>query len=499
MLNVYNVFDNDPVEVVKRDMVPPITTEELLDQSNPLPRQLAPAVTSATDYIQQHISEEKKRAADQEADTLDKKIMAARGGQNTDNVAAQLDDLVVAWNRGSNRGFTGPELRWIRARVQDYFLGYDAVEPLMRDPRVTEILIGAAQPRLVKTPDGNGGIREQWDGGTRIEIGGTLTAAPGVVFGSDDDVLTLASQTLLPRTPPTIAEPIQSGMLENKTRVEVRHRIVGNGDTFVALRRHPLSAWTLQMLIDNGTITEELACDLATWKRDRYNLLIAGGTSSGKTTLTNGLLGFVDPAHHLIIIEDTPELNPPGFVFATRATTRPSRGTMKDVTQNDLMRSSLRSRPEILAIGEARGGELVEVLKAQRTGHHGSFTTLHADSAADSIIRMKDMLAETSEGTTGSLDHKIASAIDIIIFQKRLEDGRRRVTEVIEIRKPDATSTREIDTVEFTHLYRYDPNTDTQVRVGEVSPELKAIRGVPASRAPLTMRDVAIAHELTHG
>lgn len=501
MLHIQNVFgDDDATPVVARDMIRPITTDELLDENNPLPRGMAASVTAATEFIQDHIQSEKKKADGADADTLDRRIVAARSGVKVEQTAAEIDNLVVEWNRGSNRGLDRDELRWVRARLQDRFLGYDAVEPFMRDPRVTEILIAAPQPRLVKTfNEAAGEIEEKWDNGTRVEITGLgLVSAPGVVFGSDTDVLNLASQTLLPKNPPTVASPVQSGMLDNGTRVEVKHRIVTNGrDTFISLRRHPLSAWTLWDLIQNGSLTEELACDLATWKRDRYNAVISGPTSSGKTSLANGMLGFVDPDHHLIIVEDTPELNPPPFVFASRCRTRPAKGEIDDITINTMMRSALRSRPEILAIGEARGGELVEVLKAQRTGHHGSFTTLHADSPADTVVRMEDMLTETGEVGEGSVAHKIASAIDIIVYQKRLDNGARRVTGVVEVVKPDPESTEKVERVEIRPLYRYDYDADQIVKVADVSNRLKNIRHVPLDRQPVTMDEIRRIHEMS--
>jgi hypothetical protein len=232
---------------------------------------------------------------------------------------------------------------------------------------------------------------------------------------------------------------------------------------------------------------------------NQSHLYLVGKTliPTHNTSTLNALIGFIDPQHHLIIIEDTPELNPPPFVFTSRAVTRRGRGEMEAVDQNDLMRSALRSRPEILAIGEARGGELVEILKAQSTGHHGSFSSLHADSAADSVVRMKGMLRETGEGAAGGLDHKIASAIDLIIFQKKLDNGLRRITSVLEIIKPEQNSVKEITEIQVRQLWTYDIETDTHIKLADISDELRTIRGVPANRAVVTMEEIETIHLLS--
>jgi Flp pilus assembly CpaF family ATPase len=497
MLNLHNVFDSEPeTTTTTRGMIRPITTEELLDGTNTLPARMAPAVDNATEHIQTHIKEQNQLNGGKNDDGLDKQIKKIREGNTEDreDIATKLDNLVIEWNRLKGGSYSTEELRWVRCRVQDRFLGYDAVEPFMRDPRITEILITAPAPQLVKKWDEETGtITQHWDGGTRVEIGGKLVPAPGVIFG-DGKVLQLATDVLLPKSTTSVSEPIQSGMLPNKTRVEVRHPILGS-DTFIALRRHPLSAWTLKMLIDNGTISEELACDLATYKRDRYNLVISGSTGSGKSSLANALLGFVNPDHHILLVEDTPELNPPGFVFATRAITRPSKGEMRDIGISELMRSSLRSRPEILAVGECRGGEMAMVLRTMRSGHHGSFTTLHADSASDTIIRMEDMLDESGEGS-GNFAHKIASSVDLIIFQSRLPDGSRKVVSILEITKPDRSSTKKIEEVEFRTLWDYDYETGTQVKVADVSDELRSIRHV-TNPTSVTIEEVNRIHELS--
>lgn len=486
-LTIQDVFADDAEgapdtsSVEERKLFEPIGMEELLDEENALPRETLKPIVEATKYIQEVAQDQKRAAAameDSDAETLSDRISAGveagTGSQAWLVVAREIDDLVIEWQKNSTRRLSSTQLRWVRARIQDRFLGYDTIEPMRRDPRVTEIIIQSHQPEQIKRP----GENPRWDRGVRIEMGGGLVPVPGALFTSDDDVYNLVNDKMGAAI--NVERPRYSGSLPDGSRIEVKHRLITNRkDTFLALRRHPKSAWTLKALVDNQTITEELAIDLATWTRGRLNILMSGGTGSGKTTVSNAILGAVDPNLHVLILEDTAELNPPPYVFASFGITRPTTGTGDNIDLRAHIRSALRSRPDILIVGESRGGELVDVLTAMSTGHPGSMTTLHSDSGPDTVVRMRRMLAESGEIAREDIPQLISTAVDILIYQGRLADGRRRIVGVWEIIKPDASSTEAVDTVHLRQLYTYDPERDTQIKLDEVSPETVKRRGLP--------------------
>jgi pilus assembly protein CpaF len=486
-LSFQSVFDsaeavNGADAVAPKELIEPIHINELMDESNTLPRETLEPIGEVARFIQSAVQEQKRAASiadvSGEQETLDDRIVHAReAGPASDiwrAVARELDDLVIRWQKASTRRLNGPQLRWVRARTQDRFLGYDAIEPLRRNPAVTEIIIQSAAPQRVRVP----GVGERWDRGTRIEMGGGLVSVPGVMFTSDEDVHNLVSDRMGAAI--SVERPRYSGSLTDGSRIEVKHRIITNTrDTFLALRRHPKSAWTLDALVANGTVTEELALDMASWSRGRLNLLIAGSTGSGKSTISNALLGCVNPELHVLILEDTAELNSPPFIFASFGITRPTSGTGDNVDLRAHIRSALRSRPDILIVGESRGGELVDVLTAMSTGHPGSMTTLHSDSGPDTIVRMRRMLAESGEISRDDIPQLISTSVDLLIFQGRMADGRRRVLGVWEIIKPDDSSVEAVERVNLRQLYTYDAENDRQVKLGEVAEYTLARRGLP--------------------
>lgn len=491
-----------PVDAAESHVIRPISVDEVLDPDNTLPERTVSALRECTRFIQAEIQQQKRDAVDTvDAYTLDVRMSEARAqGKTSDihrSVSREIDDLVMRWNRSARSRLQGDEIRWVRARAQDKFLGYDAIEPLRRDPRVTEILVTApATVRSGAVVDGE--IVQATGSGTLVEIGGRLRSAPGVRFGSDEDVQQLANEVLLPSAPITDSAPRQSGALPDGSRVEIQHRLITNGrSTFIALRRHPANAWTLKALIGTGTVSEGLACDIASWVRARLNVVLAGSTGSGKTSTQNAMLGFITPGLHVRLIEDTPEMNPPDFIYATRARTRPGGGGTADITIREHIRSALRSRPDILGVGESRGAEMVDVLKAMNTGHPGSFTTLHANSIADTVVRMQQMMTESGEVTPENATHYIATSVDLIMFQARV-GGLRRITGVAEIVKPPPESTKTVTDIEIRPLWRYDRAIDEHVKVSDVSPDLLHYREIDSLPAVSLDEVHKVAEVSTH-
>ena len=468
----------------------PIRLEELINPDNSLAVKTQPLVEACTKHIQRFAAQSKREGERGFADDLVDARTAGPSSKEYASVARVIDDLVMKWQTNEKHLVDGPTLRWLRARVADNFLGTGAIEPLRRDRRVTEILVTSPKPRLTTVREDDG-VKDLLTGGTRVEVDGLgLVDAPGVLFKDDDEVLAFI-ETLMPGNPPTLTQPMQSATLRDGSRIEVAHRVVTDGtDTFLALRRHPESAWTLAALIDNGTVSPELACDLAFYVKQRFNIVVAGGTGSGKTSLLNALTGFIDPKYHLAIIEDTKEMRTPKYLYTSRRVARPGRGQVNPVTIRDHIRASLRSRPDIIMVGEVRGPEALDALKAMNTGHEGSMTTCHANSAHDTVLRLETMISETGEVSESAATHAIASSVDLIIFQSRMPDGSRKVTGVYEVNKPPLDSTHRVDFVQLTPIWEYNRLTGQHEKVGELSDELLAMRNLQRTTNPITMTDI---------
>lgn len=202
----------------------------------------------------------------------------------------------------------------------------------------------------------------------------------------------------------------------------------------VSIRKFRKDPMTPQELIDLGTMNQPVYDLLAAAVRNRCNIIISGGTSSGKTSLLNALANFIGPTERIITIEDTAELQL-RHEHVVRLESRPGgfEGT-GEVTPRDLMRNSLRMRPDRVIVGEVRGGEVLELLQAMGTGHDGSMGTIHANSPRECLYRM-EMLAGFAgfQGSESSLRRTISSAVDFIVQIGRLANGKRRILSVTEI------------------------------------------------------------------
>ncbi len=276
----FSVADAPPSRREKKTPVSAINVEELIDPKNELPLQTRESVKAATSYVRRFADDAEGNEYGQKF--ADRLVQARELGPDSpefQGTANQVDDLVLSWKRSNPVAMNDRELRWIRARVIDNMLGTGAIEPLRRDPRVTEILVRAHEPHLVRTVDG-----ERMSGGCVTEIYGVgLVDAPGVIFGDDQEVLDFISRIHPDGKRPTPTNPNMSASLPDGSRLEAAHPCVTDGkSTFVALRRHPEEAHTLKNLIEWGTLSEELAIELASLVRARLNLVVAGGTSSGK-------------------------------------------------------------------------------------------------------------------------------------------------------------------------------------------------------------------------
>lgn len=228
--------------------------------------------------------------------------------------------------------------------------------------------------------------------------------------------------------------PILDARLENGSRVNAVYRNVAEGGPVLTIRKFAKERITISKMIESGTLTEEAAELLKELVGAGYNILISGGTSSGKTTFLNALTDFIPCNERVIVIEDSRELsfqNLPDLV-QMECHTANSQGN-GEVTMEMLIRTSLRMRPDRIIVGEVRGREVAMMLQAMNTGHDGSLTTGHGNSAQGMLRRLEAMYLMSEEIPLEAVRAQILEGIDICVHLTRTGDGRRRVTEISEL------------------------------------------------------------------
>ena len=291
----------------------------------------------------------------------------------------------------------------------------DVLQPLLEDQRITEIMI-----------NGPGDIF--------IEI-------EGKVFKTDtrfeskeklEDVI----QSIVSKVNRTVNEssPIVDARLEDGSRVSVVLPPIALNGPILTIRKFSSSVLTMDKLISWGTITKEAARLIDVLVKAKYNIFISGGTGSGKTTMLNVLAQYIPSEERIITIEDSAELQIKNIYNIAKLETRNANTEGKgEITIKDLIRASLRMRPERIIVGEVRGVEALDMLQAMNTGHDGSISTGHANSTIDMISRLETMVLCGAVLPLEAIRQQIASAIDIMVHLSRLRDKTRKVMEITEV------------------------------------------------------------------
>ena len=202
----------------------------------------------------------------------------------------------------------------------------------------------------------------------------------------------------------------------------------------VSIRKFTKDKLSVDELVEFGAFTEDMAAYLQAAVATRLNIIVSGGTGSGKTTTLNALSSFIDDVERIVTIEDTAELQLQQM-HVGRMESRPANVEGKgEVSQRDLLRNALRMRPDRIIVGETRGNEVIDMLQAMNTGHDGSMTTIHANSARDAVSRLENMIAMAGiEMPIKAVRQQIASAVNLIVQVSRLQDGSRRMVSITEV------------------------------------------------------------------
>lgn len=247
------------------------------------------------------------------------------------------------------------------------------------------------------------------------------------------------------------ANPICDTRLPDGSRVNVVLPPIALCGPTITIRKFSKEPMTINKLIEYGSITQEIADKLELLVKAKYNIFISGGTGSGKTTFLNALSNFIPKDERIITIEDSAELQIAGIDNLVSLETRNANASgAGQITIRDLIKSSLRMRPERIIVGECRGGEALDMLQALNTGHDGSLSTGHANSTEDMLSRLETMVLQGADGLPiEAIKQQIASAVDIIIHLSRLRDKSRKtmaITEVVGIKNGE---------IELNPLYEF--------------------------------------------
>ncbi len=231
------------------------------------------------------------------------------------------------------------------------------------------------------------------------------------------------------------ANPIVDTRLPDGSRVNVVLPPIALKGPTVTIRKFSKNPMTIQKLIEYGSITPEIADVLETLVKAKYNIIICGGTGSGKTTFLNAVSNYIPHDERVITIEDSAELQIEGVENLVSLETRNANSSgVGAITIRDLIKSSLRMRPERIIVGEVRGAEALDMLQAMNTGHDGSLSTGHANSTKDMLSRLETMVLQGAEGLPlQAVRQQMASAIDIIVHLSRLRDKTRKTMEITEV------------------------------------------------------------------
>lgn len=335
----------------------------------------------------------------------------------------EIDNVLEDYNLGV------VERNHICNLIQNEINGYGPLTDLLNNDSVTEIMVNGANDIYV-------------------EVDGKLVKDESVSFINDTHIIRTIQRIVQPlgRTIDAV-NPMVDAHLRDGSRLNAIIPPLSLTGPVITIRKFSKKMNSVDDLIRMGTLTANMALFLQACVRAKLNIIISGGTGTGKTTLLNILSGFIDDEERIITIEDAAELKlhqSHVISLETRVVNYEGEG---EITIRDLVRNSLRMRPDRIIVGEVRGKEAFDMLQAMNTGHEGSITTLHANSSEDAINRLETMmLMNDMELPVYAIRNYIEKAIDIVIQIERLSDGKRKITSISEVigLKDDKVALREI-------------------------------------------------------
>ena len=332
----------------------------------------------------------------------------------------QIDDLILEETR--NRYVSLRRKEALRTELFNSIRKLDILQELIDDDSVTEIMVNGTE-------------------GIFLERNGRLLCWEKKITSKEklEDMV----QQIAGRCNRIVNEsvPVADARLSDGSRVSLVLPPVALNGPVITIRRFPKNPIHMDRLVELGAVTTEAAAFLRALVRSGYNIFISGGTGSGKTTFLNALSDFIPKEERIITIEDNAELQIQGAENLVRLEARQANTEGKNsVTIRDLIKASLRMRPDRIVVGEVRGEEALDMIQSMNTGHDGSLSTGHANSPRDMLSRLETMILMAMELPLSAIRRQIASAVDILIHLGRMRDRSRKVMEILEITGYDRAS-----------------------------------------------------------
>jgi pilus assembly protein CpaF len=350
----------------------------------------------------------------------------------TDEVRRTIQDLFEQILAEENIVLSRPERARLFEQIAAEILGFGPLQPLLEDDTITEIMVNG--PKNVY-----------------VERKGKIHRVP-VTFENNDHVMRIIDRIVAPlgrridESSPYVDARLQDGSRVNAVIPPIS--LVGPTLTIRKFSRNPI---TVDQLIQFGSISPEAVQFLKACVEARLNILISGGTGSGKTTFLNVLSSFIPGDERILTIENAAELQLRQEHVVTLESRPPNIEGRGEITIRDLVINALRMRPERIIVGECRGGETLDMLQAMNTGHDGSMTTAHANSPRDAIARIETMcLMAGMELPVRAIREQVASAMDLICHQERMRDGTRKIVNITEV------SGMEGDVITMTDIFVFE-------------------------------------------
>ena len=324
-----------------------------------------------------------------------------------------IDELLI--KEGKKQALSLAEKEKLRKELFHAVRKLDVLQELVDDTDVTEIMINGAEHIFIEKKGKLSRLEQKFESKEKLEdVIQQIVAACNRVVNE--------------------ASPIVDARLENGSRVNVVLSPVALNGPIVTIRRFPDKPITMEDLVSFGSIPEEVCKWLQKLVEAKYNIFISGGTGSGKTTFLNALSNYIPQEERIITIEDSAELQILNIPNIVRMETRNANVEgCREITIRDLIKTSLRMRPDRIIVGEVRGGEAFDMMQRLNTGHDGSMSTGHSNSSKDMMSRLENMILMGMELPLNAIRQQIASGIDILVHLGRLRDKIRKFLEIVEL------------------------------------------------------------------
>lgn len=387
-----------------------------------------------------------------------------------EQASEQIERLCFQLMQDSSTPLSLESRKKIVRQILDEVLGHGPLEPLLADPGIADIMVNGAK-------------------NIYVERRGRIERVP-LTF-TDDDHLMGVIERIVSSVGRRIDElsPMVDARLKDGSRVNaIIPPLALNGPT-LSIRRFTVEKLAVDTLIDFGTISPAIAEVMEAVVKGKLNILISGGTGTGKTTFLNILSGFIPSNQRIITVEDSAELQlqqPHVVQLESRPANIEGRG---EVAMRDLVKNTLRMRPDRIVVGEVRGAEAFDMLTAMNTGHEGSLTTIHANTPRDALGRLENMVSMTGfDMPVKNIRAQVASALDLIIQLERQEDGRRRMVSMQEVHGMEG------ETITMSEIFTFErTGIDAE---GNVQGRHKATGVMPNFYDRLARRGMALPRSL---